>query len=262
MKLIFWNTKKHTDFSTMLEILSQERPDILFLAETAESLIVSNSTLLNTNGYEYFENPGCDRILIVKQTDLKLSLGKQSTYYSAIVNHTENVKVISVHLPSQMYQSMDSLKSHFRDFRSEIDIEFGSALTENIIVIGDFNVNPFEKPMIDFDGFAASNSIKLKKEAVNLKVRKALYYNPTWTLYQNNNFPGTKYFKRPSTSSFDVLEHHFLDQVVLSYHMSQRITFEKIGLIHKTSNYIIFDVAKNSIQLSDHLPLIYEYKIS
>jgi hypothetical protein len=128
--------------------------------------------------------------------------------------------------------------------------------------MGDFNINPFEKPMIDFDGFGASNSIKLRKEAVHLQKRKALYYNPTWILYRENSFPGTKYFKRPSGSSFDILEHHFLDQVVLSYQMSQNIIFENINVLRKTKNFTLFNISTNSIDFSDHLPLIYEYKIA
>ena len=262
MKFVYWNSKKHSNFSVILEILIQESPDVLFLAETEVAVVASNIKSLADNDYEHFENPGCDRIIMIKKIALKVSLSKQSTYYSAIRDHSKNVTVISVHLPSQMFQHIDGLKSYIRGFRSEIDVEFGDSLTENILIIGDFNVNPFEKPMIDFDGFAASNSIKLRKEAVHLTNRKALYYNPTWMLYRQNNFPGTKYFRRPSGSAFDILEHHFLDQVILSYQMSQKITSENIDVLHKTSSYTLFDITKNSIYLSDHLPLIYEYKMS
>ena len=262
MKLLYWNTKGCSDFLLIKSLLNQENPDALFLSETNESLIISHLDELRKINYEHFENPGCDRIIIIKKKSSLLLLSKQSTYYTSIKDSKNKVSIISVHLPSQMFQHIDGLKSHIRDFREEIDTQFGSSLTENILIIGDFNVNPFEKPMIDFDGFAASNSIKLRKKATHLGKEKILYYNPTWTLYKANKFPGTKYFKRPSGSSFDILEHHFLDQAVLSYYMSQNIKSENIEVLYQTAECVFFDHIKNSISLSDHLPLIYEYLMS
>ncbi len=261
MKFIYWNSKKHNDISTILEILIQESPDILFLAETDESLVTSHISDLKLNNYEHFENPGCTRIVIIKKISLKLSLSRQDTYYSALKDHLNDVTIISVHLPSQMFQHIDALKSFIRDFRNEIDNEFGDSLDKNILLIGDFNINPYEKPMIDFDGFSASNSKNLRKEVVHLKAKKSLYYNPTWTLYTKNHFPGTKYYRRPSGSAFDILEHHFLDQVIMSYSMSKKIAYESIDVLEKTKTKIFFNTTSNEVILSDHLPLIYEYKL-
>jgi len=260
MKFIFWNVKNRLNIEIILEILKHESPGLLFLAEAGKVLKNEDIERIQKTDYEYLDNPGCDRIRIIKKKDLKISLSKQSDYYSSL--KYENVVIISVHLPSQMYQHMDGLKRYFRDLRTELDSEFGSSIEKDIVIVGDFNVNPFEKPLIDFDGFSASNSIKLNKEATHLKTKKALYYNPTWMLYSNAKFPGTKYFKRPSASAFDILEHHFLDQVIISYSMSQKVIYQKIELLEKTTNYTFFDQVTNSIKISDHLPLIYEYKIA
>ncbi len=261
MKLIYWNTKEIADFSSIFDILKDESPDIFFLSETKEEIIVANSMELDKLNYEYFLNPGCKRINILKKKPLKVNLGKQSSYYTSIKETHSKLTIISVHLPSQMYQSNDALKSFLRDFRNEIDDEIGNSLIENIIIMGDFNVNPFEKPMIDFDGFAASNTVNLRSEATHLTKKKSLYYNPTWLLYKNNHFPGTKYFKRPSGFSYDILEHHFLDQVVLSYKMIKNIQNEKISVLEKTTNFSYFNAITNNIELSDHLPLIYEFDL-
>ncbi|MEJ5143857.1 hypothetical protein [Sphingobacterium sp. MYb388] len=261
MKLIYWNSKKQSDFLTIMNILVEEKPDILFLSETDEIIIFNNIGNLKVIGYEHFENPGCKRVIIIKKVELKLSLSFQSTYFTSVKCLNNNINIISVHLPSQMFQHMDALKSHIRLMRKDIDSEIGTSSQADIIIIGDFNVNPFEKPMIDFDGFSASNSINLKKEVTHLKEKKELYYNPTWKLYVNNSFPGTKYFKRPSASSFDILEHHFLDQVVLSYSLSKKITQEHISVLEETPTKAFFDKVKRSILESDHLPLIYEFKI-
>jgi len=262
MKCIYWNTKGTSNLLSILDIIKQESPDILFLSETLEETLTANVEELNKMEYEHFSNPGCDRIVIIKKKDLELKLGRQSTYYSALKDDKAKVNIISVHFPSQMFNHIDGLKSFIRDFRNEIDAKIGSSLSENIMIIGDFNVNPFETPMIDFDGFSASNTINLKGEVSHLERKKALYYNPTWLLYRKNHFPGTKYFKRPSGSSFDILEHHFLDQVVLSFHMSKKLKFENIDVLEKTRGFSFFDTKKNKVTISDHLPLIYEFKLA
>lgn len=262
MKFVYWNSKRHAEFSTISAILTHVSPDVLFLAETEESLIVPNYGVLGAAGYEHFQNPGCKRILIIKKIATRLNLSKQSDDFSALRDPENNIIIISVHMSSQMHHHMDELTDSLNDFRHDIDNEFGSSLETDIVIIGDFNISPFEKPMIGFNGFAASNSKNLRKEAVSTrKRRKALYYNPTWTLYSRNIFPGTKYFKRPSGSSFDVLEHHFLDQVVLSYSMCKRITHESISVLESTASKIFFDSKRNKIILSDHLPLTYEYQL-
>ncbi|SFT15812.1 Exonuclease III [Sphingobacterium wenxiniae] len=260
MKLIYWNSKKQSDFKTIECILGEENPDILFLSESNKNLFEDNKFYLELIDYEHFENPGCQRVIILKKKNLKLSLAIQSPFYTSVKCLDNNIFIISVHLPSQMFQHMDGLKSHIRLFRQDIDSLIGDSSKVDIIVIGDFNVNPFEKPMIDFDGFAASNSVNLRKKITHLQNTKELYYNPTWKLYRENSFPGTKYFRRPSASAYDVLEHHFLDQVVVSYSLSQKIIEEKIKVLEETTTKVFFDKMTSSILESDHLPLIYEFK--
>lgn len=261
MKLIYWNSKQQLKFLIVKAILTEESPDVLFLSETDEEIITSNKNELFIIGYEHFENPGCTRVIIIKKIEIELSLSLQSAYYTCVKCLKTNLNVISVHLPSQMFQHMDALKSYIRFFREDIDNEIGASSESDIVIIGDFNVNPFEKPMIDFDGFSASNSINLRKKVTHLTRTKELYYNPTWKLYSNNNFPGTKYFKRPSASAFDILEHHYLDQVVLSYSLSKKIVFEKINVIEETKTNLFFDKKTFTVLESDHLPLMYEFKL-
>lgn len=260
MTSIYWNTNNIKTFFGIESLLSHYTPDLLFLSEIDDNLIETNKRQLTKIGYEHFENPGCERVTIVKKISLNVDLKIQNHYYTSITEKNTNTFFISIHLPSQMFQHMNGLKEFIRDFRNEIDAEIGSSLEENIVVIGDFNVNPHEKPMIDFDGFLATNSIKSRRTITHLSKRRTTYYNPTWQLYSRTKFPGTKSFNRPSGSSYDVLEHHFLDQVVISQQLLSNIVDEKIEVIEKTKNVDFYDEKKNSSIESDHLPLLYQFK--
>jgi|GEM_PF-1861293 len=261
MKCIYWNTKQITTIDYIIDIIEQENPDVFFLSEINVNTILSNTIALNKISFEHFPNPGCDRVIIIKNKKFSINLGRQSTYYSTVICPEQNIFLISVHLPSQMFQSFDGLKGFMRNFRAEIDQEIGSSITENILIIGDFNINPFEKPMIDFDGFAASNSINFRAKITHLSIEKTLYYNPTWQLYSRTYFPGSKHFNRPSGSAYDIIEHHYLDQVVLSHCLTKNIVTEKIDVVEKTAKFVFFDKLNYKIKISDHLPLTYDFNI-
>lgn len=262
LKFLYWNTKKISSFTIILDLLDHCKPDFLFLSEIDDSLITDNIVEYNKIGYVHYPNPGCSRILILKKEKIKCNLGVQTVYYTTLNIPTYDIFVISVHLPSQMFNSYDGLKNYLRNMRLNIDSKVGNSNDTKILIIGDFNVNPFEKPMIDFDGFSATNTKNFRNKVTNLSDEKVLYYNPTWKLYRYNEFPGSKYFPRPSGSSFDVLEHHFLDQVILSKELLKNLKDEKIELIYKTTKNNYFDVTKNKILISDHLPLQYQLKLT
>jgi hypothetical protein len=260
MNLIYWNLNNLNRIDIVLSLLSEKAPSFLFLAEANLEYIGEHSESILELGYNVLDNPGCERIIVLKRNEIRAELSVQSTYYSGIKLSKPNIFVVAIHLPSQMFRHMDSLNEFMRDFREDLDTELGSSLEKNILVMGDFNVNPYEKPMINFDGFVATNSIKARKVINHNKRKKEPYYNPTWKLYGRTGFPGTKYFKRPSASSYDIIEFHFLDQVILSQALMHMIEDDVIEVVENTKQFTFLDHKKNQIQFSDHFPLSYNIK--
>lgn len=258
MKIIYWNTNNIEELLQILDICNSENPDIFFLSEIDENILEKETELLDNNNYIHLSNPGSSRVSIIVKKGIDIELGLQNKYYTNVKLPKLDLDIISLHLPSQMFQHFDALKEFIRDFRKDIDINIGIPNEKRILLIGDFNVSPFDKPMIDFDGFSATNSTNSRQSITHLGKKKAVYYNPTWKLYSNSDFPGTKYFKRPSGSSYDILEHHFLDQVVISTKLSSELKNENIKVIEKSQNYTYYNLGSNVIVESDHLPLCYE----
>jgi exonuclease III len=260
MKLIYWNTKGFIDFEVYEDLLIKYSPDILFTSETDSSFLTSHKASFNKIGYNLIDNPGCERIKILSHKDCNCELGIQNKFYTCII--IDDINVISVHFPSQMYHHMDALKYNLRKFRNKIDDEIGESSDKPILIIGDVNVNPYEPAMINFDGFMATNSIKSRKriKSIDDEVREP-YYNPTWRLYADNIFPGTKKYPRPSGFSHDIIEFHFLDQVLLSEKLKNNIESDKISVVTKTDKFDLLNEKYNKVNFSDHLPLFYQLKM-
>lgn len=262
MKTIFWNTKRINDFKIILSILKEEVPDFLFLAEFTKDDFSTFDKDLNDVDYEHYSNPGCGKIVIIKKkslTDVNLSI--QHNDYSALYLKTLDLYIIALHMPSQMSYSLDALEYNLSEFKFEFENHIGNSEQKSILLIGDFNVNPFESPIINYNGLSATNTTNFNVIKKFRGSENHIYYNPTWKLYTNNSFPGTFKKARPSNSVFDVIDHHYLDQVILSHKLLKRITKEEINTVNKTSEFDIFDITTNKINYSDHLPIKYEFQI-
>jgi len=259
MKLIYWNTKHTDQINPFLSICRNESPDVLFVSETYVEFIEENTKEFDSFGYSLIPNPGCERVIIIAKNNLEIELGLQSKYYTNI--YVNGIQIISVHFPSQMNHHLDALRNHLLNFRTKINSEIGNSSETPILIIGDLNVNPYEAPMINFDGFMATNSPKGRTSIKNIDDRRETYYNPTWQLYGDNIFPGTKKFPRPSGSSFDIIEFHFLDQVLLSQKLKINLDKEQISVIKELREIQFFNTRYNRVEISDHLPLKYEFKL-
>ncbi|MDR4954008.1 hypothetical protein REB14_17650 [Chryseobacterium sp. ES2] len=262
MKLIFWNTKKINNFRIIMSILNDESPDFLFLAEFNYNELNPYISELNSINYEHFLNPGCDKILIIKKKEIvDIDLSLQHTDYSAIYIKSIDIYIISVHMPSQLNYGLDALKHNLSEFKFQFENHIGNSEQKSILLIGDFNVNPFESPIVNYDGLSATNTTNFSAIKVFRGQENHIYYNPTWKLYTNINFPGTFRKTRPSNSSFDVIDHHYLDQVIISHKFLKRINNEQINTVLQTTEFNIFDLTLNKIIHSDHLPIKYEFQL-
>lgn len=125
----------------------------------------------------------------------------------------------------------------------------------------DFNINTFT-PQISLQPYQKNWRLETIKNSTNEKI--CIYYrsinNPTWKLYADNDFPGTKQFPRPSGSAFDIIEFHFLDQVLLSQKLKNEVKEERIFVLKETTTFKLYNRKYNRVDYSDHLPIVYEFK--
>ncbi|NOQ63685.1 MAG: hypothetical protein GQ582_04170, partial [Methyloprofundus sp.] len=203
-------------------------------------------------------------ITIIVVGDLNISLLNQDRYFSLVKIKGKNRELIAgfVHFPSKREYGLESLGKFFGDFRRQLVDEEVLYDAQDSIVIGDFNVNPFEQPMISFHSMGATNGQYCSQR--NLTVgneSNSLFYNPMWTLYAaHKERPGG--FRYAKTSN-NVLAWHFLDQVIIRPSLIECFNFDLLVVIKNTTtfNYLNRNQAPNKNKVSDHLPLMCEIEI-
>jgi hypothetical protein len=266
MKFLFWNIQKNSLINEIVELIKESNCSVYAFAESTDQIIEEViKTLVSEFNIEchLFPNPGCDKIKIVVVGQIEnISLLNQSKHYSLIKISKKNDELIIgfVHFPSKLHHTLEQLRRISEKFRTQILAEEQSHATNNSMVMGDFNVDPFEMPMVAFHGMAATNGIACsQRELVTCDGEEnRLFYNPMWTLYSSyRDRPGSHRYIRTGE---DVVSWHFLDQVLIRSTLINRFKFESLSLIKNTTNFNYLN-SNHTPNLSDHLPLMCEIDI-
>ena len=263
MKYLFWNTHKNKNINSILcDLIIENRISVAVLAEYSAD-IGDLIYLLHTYGMTMQQVPtvGCDRIHVIGETGLHIEPQLQ-TDRSSIQIIKEDTILCCVHLNSQIY--LDNIE------RREIDIEqiVGDILnleeemcTKNTIIVGDFNVNPYDKSCVSARYF---HGIPIYKEAIRESRTIAgkefyMFYNPMWNFLGDFHEPYGTYYH----SSSDTINPYWnvYDQVIIRPALRKQFVDSSLKIITETARTSLLDRNKHpDHNISDHLPITFEIK--
>lgn len=183
-------------------------------------------------------------------TDFVMSSGSQKFKYGqkyifSLLN-SEKVIIYLSHWPSRLNDVNIKVSSIAERLRVQIEDELSS--NENIILIGDYNVEPYDSAII--------NQLQTSREK-DLVIRKPnVFYNPCWKFItppnktkKSNTHYGTYYYANGNFHNW-----HTIDQIMFS----QNFLSDNWDLQDKYINIINFNSAlseDSKLLMSDHHPL-------
>lgn len=269
LNILFWNVQKKDLTTQIVNIAYSKDVDILVLAENPVSQ-VKLIQALNVKGPFYFLNhplSQCRKITIITKF-----------HFDSIVPIEEDhrLTVRHVHLPSGENFLLTAL--HLIDkgnFTAESQNEGASLVAEDLIkvekrlqldrhiVIGDFNMNPFETGMIKANGFHGTMSSEVARRGSRTVQQREYpyFYNPTWSLFGdlNKDVSGTYYYQRAEHVSY---EWNVFDQVLIRPNMVNNFVKDSLEIIQTDSvtSLITQRNIPDKKAFSDHLPLFFTLK--
>jgi exonuclease III len=265
MKLLFWNINRKPLASELKSLCDCYDVDILVLAENtmqdAEILPVLNEDT--------------DRVFIAPfNPSAKISFYTRMHAFELVhddswgsirkITHPIGVEIllVAVHIPSKLHsdeREQAAISTRIANVIDKREQEQGHTLT---IVMGDFNMNPFETGLVSADGFhgVMDKRVALKQSRTVLGQEKKFFYNPMWSRLgdASEGYPGTYYYNNGMINYF----WNTFDQVLLRPSLLPYFSQNNLKVIDEINGISLISKGKISNNFSDHLPLVVKLEIS
>ena len=275
MNILFWNASigkkcKHTERhkerieALLVELIIENEADIVVLAEYELDLL-RLCDLLAIAGYSYKEgrpiNSKC-RVKLLLKEELSYEYYKDPEYYFIV--KIENVfgyefLLGGVHFPSKLSSTaIEGCKRNANDMMREFQ-----TLEDKVVILGDFNSNPYEEIMLGFDYFHAlpySEVVQQRNSRVSYGIERRLFYNPMWNYMNDFSNPHGTYYLDSNASIYT--GYNILDQVLLSANMIDDLEDKNIKIITKVKEKMLVNSLNrpDKSAYSDHLPIVFTIK--
>ncbi len=168
--------------------------------------------------------------------------------------------LVCAHLASKMFQSDDDQADLAHRLAWTIRDEEKREGHARTVVVGDLNMNPFERGVVGSEGLQAvmDRRVALRGARVVQGVARDFFYNPMWSRLGDDSAgpPGTYFSER--SSPFSLFWHTF-DQVLLRPALLPYFDATSLAVLVKVGDVSLLrhDGTPDTRIGSDHLPLVF-----
>ena len=264
INIAFWNTHNNDNIDLALEeFMLENHIDIMALCEySGNATQLSMAPLLIRKGYKVAPR-------IAGNENMPILYSTESVSHKSIITDEERYSIHEfmireyefifcfVHLPSKLFGDNElQCDINARLIVSDIQEQEQREGHKRTVIIGDFNLDPYEKTILWADAFHAYPDVTDVKRRKIQNTFFDSFYNPSWNLYGDKESPpGTYYYRRPGISP----QWHIFDQVLMRHEVVPFFDKESLRIVTSTTNHSFADEngRPNKEQYSDHFPIIF-----
>lgn len=266
MRYLFWNTNKKDVNEIIYSMINEYNPTILALAEYEQEIenLVKYIKIRTGMNYIASEKFACRvQILVHEKLGSGIKHCADHTNYTIKIlpyNSYNDYHIVAfVHLPSKMQDNREKNRHLLEQITGKIN-ELDDNKHRKVVILGDFNLNPYEDAMTYLTGCNAvsSRSVAMKisrKDKNEIGKEYFYYYNPMWNfLGDYRGINGTYYYDKTADHS---RYWNTFDQFVVSPALIKDI--DEIKIIENVDGISL--VNKKGIpdsNISDHYPLYFK----
>lgn len=263
--LLFWNIAKNPVCLAHLPCLARRYDvDVFILAECPDSVNLEALNAIDKGVYQPEQNANAKVQAITRLDPLAFihrytSLGREMAVWSTLIPGTQHeILIAGVHLISKFGGTTESDQALVAsEVIGELNEVEDRQKHRNTIMIGDFNMQPYDPGMINPIGMHGlmTKQLAARPDRVHRNKLRRSFYNPMWGLFgdRTDGPPGSHYWKASALSN---THWGILDQVLLRPGLTEHL---KDVMILESDGYHTL-LGNNKIpstqHLSDHLPVL------
>jgi hypothetical protein len=256
----------------VVELVRQESIDILLLAEahtSADDLV----RLLNhgtTTVLATFTAPfvRCNAISMVMRfladfaKPIHESLGR-FTIQELRLPARPPFLLVAAHMPSKRNARVEAQTFEAERLASDIEQAESKVGHRRTVLVGDFNMNPFEPGMAMAGALhgVMTRSIAERGERTVGRKQYPFFYNPMWSRFGDANPgpAGTYYYGKEQLTHF----WNMFDQVLIRPELLAHFDSDRLRIVDRIGSHSLTTLrgTPNSSVASDHLPIVFELNL-
>lgn len=267
---VVWNIGRKELYSSIENLVREYEPNVLVLIES-ELLSGKLLQILNSeeNKFHCFGESLAKQIQIYftynSETVNKLDNQYDGAYSFLTLNLPYpmdiNLLLAIVHLPNKKIWNEESINDEMVEFAIDLKNREKEFLNYHTIVMGDFNLNPFERGIVSKIGLNATmDRCEANKNRTIQKKEYKYFYNPMWKHYAplTNGTQGTYYLYKSEPIQY---LWNIFDQVIIGPTLLPYFNDEDLIIITSLDGVSLVDLngRPNSNVFSDHLPIYFQF---
>lgn len=262
-RFLFWNLNRRPLTRAVCDIVHEHTIDVVILAEC--DLSTSNLLgALNSNSSEFHVPTApvsCFKIFTRFRGDFMRPRhdSPRLAIRRLVLPAREEITLVVLHLPSKLYFDPDSQMCEAIVAVDKIREEETEAGHDRTVVVGDFNMNPFDKGLVVAPGFHAvmARSIAARGSRQIQGREYPFFYNPMWNLIGDRHpAAGTYYYERADHMT---LFWNTFDQVLVRPALVRGLPVDSVRVLTTVKgDPLLRKGVPDKKNFSDHLPLVFD----
>jgi endonuclease/exonuclease/phosphatase (EEP) superfamily protein YafD len=261
---LFWNTAKKKIAREIALACRENAVDVLVLAENASSeaelllALNANKPALAATYVSPFNPSAKLKFITGYPPDRMIPIFDEGGVSARLIRPPVGIEIllIAVHLPSKLHMTPNEQTVNAIRVADLIRKAEKSSGSNNSILLGDFNMDPFEDGMVTADGIHAVMDRRIARRLGRTVQgqHRDFFYNPMWSKLgdESEGPPGTFYYYGGQISRF----WHTFDQVLLRPSLLEYYSTSGVKVLTSIGSRDLLREDRIDRQISDHLPLL------
>jgi hypothetical protein len=239
LTFLFWNANRKPLQKEIRALVQANQLDVIILSEFPSSP-VSLLQYLNSGGTAgfHFAVGLCERIRIFTRFSSEFLWPTYESQWISIrrlrLPARLEVLVVAAHLPGKLYRSEDSQAFEYLEVARTIREQETRAGHERTLIVGDLNMNPFEKGLVSANGLNAvmTRQVASRRSRIVMGREYPFFFSPMWAHFGDRVDcpPGTYYYDRSELVNY---YWNVPDQVIVRPDLMHRCDGERIRILTK-----------------------------
>lgn len=265
-RFVFWNINRKPLAPVIADLAREQQVDVVVLVECNIESHILLTALNGMDGSDFHLAPGVNKKIRIftrfSREFLRPVFESDRVTIGRLSLPARSEILLSVaHLPSKLHWTTEGQSFECGELARQIAAEEDKAGHQRTVLVGDFNMNPFEPGIVAAGGLHAvmSREIASRRSRTVQGREYRFFYNPMWNHFgdANSDTAGSYFYGSSEQVSYFW---NVFDQVLIRPELAGQFDPDSLQILKSAGSGTLVrgDGRPDSNRYSDHLPIVFD----